>query len=198
MNKFLTLLIALVVFYQSFSPLVRILTRKKTKRKEYKLTFSKRFHHLFSATLLVVIPLLCVVNYYQFYSQFAFSVKIVLVVLLILCWIGAFISFYLFNQYKNKTSYQSLIYDPKQITIDLLVDNNRMSIKFKDVRGVEWISIKNWLKIMPWSNFEYLVLELVSGKKVIITSLMMAPAQLHSLLDRFELIENKKIIPTIR
>ena len=198
MNKILTLLIALVVFYQSFSPLVRIFTRKKPRRKEYKLNFSKGFHHLFSATLLVIIPLLCVINYYQYYSQFAFPVKIVLIVLLTLCWIGAFISFYLYNHYKNKTSYQSLIYDPKQTTIDFLVNNNRMSIKFKDVRGVEWISIKNWLKVMPWSNFEYLVLELVNGKKVIITSLMMAPAQLHSLLDRFELIEDKKIIPTIR
>jgi hypothetical protein len=162
MNKILTLLIALVVIYQSFSPLVKILTKKRISRKEYTLTFSKQFNHLFSATLLLVIPLLAVSNYYQFYPQLPFSVKIGLAGLAILCGIGAWISFYLYAHYVKKTSYQSLIYDPKQFTIELLTYNSRQLIRLTHVRGVEWYSIKNFLKIMPWSNFEYLVLELIT------------------------------------
>ena len=198
MNKILTLLIALVVVYQSFSPLVKILTKKRISRKEYTLTFSKQFNHLFSATLLLVIPLLAVSNYYQFYPQLPFSVKIGLAGLAILCGIGAWISFYLYAHYVKKTSYQSLIYDPKQFTIELLTYNSRQLIRLTHVRGVEWYSIKNFLKIMPWSNFEYLVLELDNGSRAIITSLIIAPAQLHAVVSRFEVIHHKKVIPTIR
>jgi hypothetical protein len=198
MNKILTLLIALVVIYQSFSPLVKILTKKRISRKEYTLTFSKQFNHLFSATLLLVIPLLAVSNYYQFYPQLPFSVKIGLAGLAILCGIGAWISFYLYAHYVKKTSYQSLIYDPKQFTIELLTYNSRQLIRLTHVRGVEWYSIKNFLKIMPWSNFEYLVLELDNGSRAIITSLIIAPAQLHAVVSRFEVIHHKMVIPTIR
>jgi hypothetical protein len=198
MNKILTLLIALVVIYQSFSPLVKILTKKRISRKEYTLTFSKQFNHLFSATLLLVTPLLVVSNYYQFYPQLPFSVKIGLAGLAILCGIGAWISFYLYAHYVKKTSYQSLIYDPKQFTIELLTYNSRQLIRLTHVRGVEWYSIKNFLKIMPWSNFEYLVLELDNGSRAIITSLIIAPAQLHAVVSRFEVIHHKMVIPTIR
>jgi hypothetical protein len=66
------------------------------------------------------------------------------------------------------------------------------------VRGIGWVSIKNWLKLMPWSNFEYLNLGLTNGSEVVITSLMMIPTDLHALLAKFEIIHNKKVIPTIR
>jgi hypothetical protein len=66
------------------------------------------------------------------------------------------------------------------------------------VRGIEWYSIKNWLKLMPWSNFEYLALEMKNGRKLIIPSVIMAPTQLQNLLAKFEVIHIKKFFPSIK
>lgn len=198
MNKILALLVVLVIVYQSISPLIRVLIKKKPGRKEYKLTFSKQFNHLFSATLMLIIPLLCIGNYYQYYSQLPFALKTGLAGVALVCWIGAGISFYLYFHYVKKTTYQSLIYDPKQLIVEVLTLNSRSMIRLNQVRGVEWVSIKKSLKIMPWSNFEYFILELNNGSRIIITSLMMNPGLLHMLLSSFEMIEHKKVIPTIR
>lgn len=198
MNKILALLIVLVVVYQGFSPLVKVFTKKRASRKEYKLNFSKQFNHLFSATLLLLIPLLFISNYYQYYPSLAFAVKIALAGVIILCWIGAGISFFLYVHYVKKTSYESLIYDPKQLTIELLTTNGKQIIKLTQVSSAEWYSVKNSLKVVPWSNFEYLALELRNGTRVIIPSLIMAPVQLHTVFSRFEVVPKKKVIPIIK
>jgi hypothetical protein len=194
MNKVLTLLIVLMIVYHSFSPVLKLLIKRRVKRKEYKLDFSKKFNHFFSATLLLCIPLLCIISYYPSLPS---PLQITLVILAAAGVLFVAVCLYLYINYQRNTPYESLIYDPMQSRIELLNSNSREIISLHHVRGIEWYSISNFLKLMPWSTFEYLVLELKNGKCVKIPSLIMAPAQLHTFLQQFEVVHKKKFIPTI-
>jgi hypothetical protein len=195
MNKILTLLIAVIIIYQSFGPLLRMVFKPRARRKEYRPDFGKKFNHLFVATLLLIIPLLCIVSYFELLPSLG---KISLVVFAAICGLAALVCFYLYKNHINSIPYSSLIYDPNQATIELLSFGGREIIPLTYVRGIEWYSIKNWLKLMPWSNFEYLALEMKNGKKLIIPSLIMAPAQLQNLLAKFEVVHIKKFFPAIK
>lgn len=198
MNKILVLLLLLVFFYQSISPFMKLWKSRKIKRKEYKVTFSKQFHHLFSATLLLLFPLLLISSYYSFYSDLPIPVKIGLAVLACLCWISASVSFYLYAGYKKKTPYISFIYDTAFHSMELLNTFGSNTIRLSYVDRVEWYSIQDSMKMMPWSNFEYFILVLRNNSKVVVTSLMIDPRQLLSVLSNVEIIHYKKIIPTIK
>jgi hypothetical protein len=195
MNKILTLLIAVVIIYQSFAPLLKMLFKQRVKRKEYRPDFGKKFNHLFAATLLLIIPLLCLVSYFELLPSLG---KISLAVFAAICGLAALVCFYLYKNYTKSIPYSSLIYDPNQATIELLSFGGREIIPLTYVRGIEWYSIKNWLKLMPWSNFEYLALEMKNGRKLIIPSVIMAPTQLQNLLAKFEVIHIKKFFPSIK
>jgi hypothetical protein len=194
MNKVLTLLIVLVIIYHSFSPVLKLLIRKRVRRKEYRPGFSQNFNHFFVATLLLCIPLLCITSYY---SLLPLEAQIALLAFVAIGGICAAVCLYLYANYRKHMPYESLIYDPRQSSIELLINNSRQIVTANHVRGVEWHSIKNSMKLMPWSNFEYLVLELSNSKRLIIPSIIMAPAQLHTLLQQFEVVHKKKFIPAI-
>jgi hypothetical protein len=199
MNKILALLIVLVIAYQSLSPLINLFSRRRPVRKVYKVTFSKQLNHLFSATLLLLVPLLMAGSYYQFYEQLPLSVRVGVIALVSLCAISALISFYLYRQYSRRTPYYSLVYDSQANTMEVLLPAGKSILRLPYIRKAEWYSTKNALRMMPWSNFEYFILELGNGNKVILTSLMIPPVQLESLLSGFDLkiIRHKKFIPTI-
>lgn len=197
MSKILLLLILLLIAYQSLKPWLKRWKGKKTSRKEYKLTFSKQFNHLFSATLLLIIPLLCISSYYWFYLLLPFLIQVVLAILVFLCWLAASLSFYLYFHYKNKTPYQGLCYDANHFTLELNHASSKEIIKLNQVRSVQWVSSKNFLKMMPWSNFEYFVLEGRNGTNLVITSLMITSIELQSMVSSLALTPRKKNIPTI-
>ncbi|MDO1449435.1 hypothetical protein Q0590_24380 [Rhodocytophaga aerolata] len=200
MNKVLALLLVLVIAYQSLSPLINLFSRRKIRRKEYKVTFSKQLNHLFSATLLLLVPLVTISSYYQFYEQLPLYVKTGLIVLGSLCVISALVSLYLYREYSRKTPYDALIYDSQVHTMELSLPTGKSIIRLPNVHRVEWYRTQNAFRMMPWSNFEYFILELRNGSRVIVTSLMVPPAQFEALLNQLdlEIIRHKKIIPTIK
>jgi hypothetical protein len=195
MNKILTLLIVAVLIFQSIKPFFKVFFKQRVRRKEHKLNFGKQFNHLFAATLLLLIPLLCIISYFHLLPP---NGQLALVIFTFVCGIGACICFYLYKNYLAKTPYESLIYDPRQATIELLGKNGRQLIPLSYVRGIEWHGIKNSLKLMPWSSFEYLVLEFKNGNTLVIPSVIMAPAQLSHFLLNFEVIHIKSFFPTIK
>lgn len=195
MNKVFTLLLALLLFYWSLKPLVNLFLKKRKKRREYKLNLSKKFDHLFSAVLLAAVPLLIIINYYQLIPSSAKTIIIALGSISLMC---ALISFYLYYNHLNKTHYRALIYDPNQLTIELIKETRTELIAFRSISEIRWYSVKNGWNRMSWGNFEYLELELRNGNRIIIPSLIIARSELSNLLTKFDVIPVKKLIPKIR
>jgi hypothetical protein len=195
MNKILTFLIVAVIVYQSFIPLVKGLFRPRARKRQYKVDFSRKFEHLFAATLLLIIPVLCITSYIHLLPPAA---QMALVAVAVICAVSASVSFYLYKNYVNKTPYYSLIHDPGKSTIELVTWSGRQTIPLSYVRGVEWHGIKKFLRFLPWSSFEYLVLELKNGKKLLIPSTIMAPSRLHHWLQSFEVVHFKRVFPAIK
>lgn len=195
MNKVFTLLLALLLFYWSIKPLVNLFFKKRKKRREYRLNLSKKFEHLFSAVLLAAVPLLIIINYYQLMPSTAKMIITVLGSISLMC---ALISFYLYYNHLNKIPYRALIYDPNQLTIELIKETRTELIPFRSISEIKWYSVKNGWNRMTWGNFEYIELELRNGNRVIIPSLIIAPSELNNLLREFNVIPVKKLIARIK
>ncbi len=192
MNKLLTLLLVSLSFYWIIKAILNLFVKKKIKRREYQLTVARQADHLFYALLLTFFPVSVLINYYQLMPE---PIKIAMMVAGSLCLLCALISFYLYFNYLIKTPYQSLIYDPYQLTLELVDKDDTLLITARNISKIKWYRVKNSLRNLAWGSFQYLELELRNGSKLVIPSLIIKPEEMATLLRTFEVVHIKKIIP---
>jgi hypothetical protein len=106
------------------------------------------------------------------------------------------LTFWLHLQYAAYQGESSLQYDPSDLEISLQSPRVRVRIRKTELARVQWVKC-SW-PWMIWSDYEYMVLHLHNGSRLLLTSLLLPLKDLHHLFNGKEIRIEKRFICRIK
>lgn len=192
--KAAALVFIIFIGYKIIHYLVNLVKLEAKGVKTFKFSATRQVMMLFYALLSAGVGGYLI--YYSFTATVREEWRLPLLVLAALLLLLFGLTFWLHLQYAAYQGESTLRFDPADQELTLLSPRGKVRIRKSELARVQWVKCA-W-PLMVWSEYEYLVLHLHNGSRLLLTSLLVPLPELAPFFAGKEIRVEKRLISRIK